>query len=82
MAVGRSLLALHAAPDLVAVRTIPTCRSGVNSAEWSVSVPEAADIIFIPSQRNGVDDSWSPGQREQWLLITKVEALLARTSVR
>lgn len=82
LAVGRSLLALHAAPDLTAVRTIPSCRSGSDSTEWSVSVPAAADIIFIPCQRVDVDDPWNPAGLEPWLLVTKLEAVVARESVR
>ena len=78
LAVERSLLTLQAAPDLDAVRTIPTCRLASDSTEWNVEVPDTAQISFIPQQESATDGSMSFKRTTPWLLITKVSAVITQ----
>ena len=72
-AVARGLLLLRGAPDLAAVRTIPTCRPGDGSAEWSVNLPQTIEILFVP-QRHAVSVIPFPRtmNEDTWLLVTKI----------
>lgn len=79
LAVGRRLLLLSSAPDLDAVRSIPTCRAPSESetAEWNMTVRSITAITFIPQQRvpATTDGRTLPAAPPDTLLITSLTAI-------